>query len=153
MTAALVWALFRPRTLSARPNSGSFPSMTPPSGTSRGHGREQSATAACSPPSTELQSQLGHAFRDPALLTRALTHSSANSAESNERLEFLGDRVLGLIAAEKLHALYPADAEGALALKFNALARQDACAQAAERAGLAGQIILAQSEIASGGRR
>jgi ribonuclease-3 len=81
---------------------------------------------------------LGHVFHDPALLTRALTHSSANSAESNERLEFLGDRVLGLIAAEKLHALYPADAEGALALKFNALARQDACAQAADAAVLAG---------------
>ena len=87
------------------------------------------------------------------MLTRALTHSSANSAESNERLEFLGDRVLGLIAAEKLHALYPSDAEGALALKFNALARQDACAQAAEAAGLADHIILAQSEIMSGGRR
>ena len=61
--------------------------------------------------------------------------------------------MLGLIAAEKLHALYPGDAEGALALKFNALARQDACAQAAEGAGLADHIILAQSEIMSGGRR
>ncbi len=86
-------------------------------------------------------------------MTRALTHSSANAAVSNERLEFLGDRVLGLIAAEKLHALYPADAEGALALKFNALARQEACAKAAEAAGLADHIILANSEIASGGRR
>ena len=47
------------------------------------------------------------------MLNRALTHSSANAALSNERLEFFGDRVLGLIAAEKLHALYPADAEGA----------------------------------------
>jgi ribonuclease-3 len=87
------------------------------------------------------------------LLERALTHSSANSSESNERLEFLGDRVLGLIAAEKLHALYPDDAEGGLALKFNALAREEACAKAAEAAGLADHIILAQSEIANGGRR
>jgi ribonuclease-3 len=102
---------------------------------------------------SELEARLGHVFKNPALIERALTHSSANSVESNERLEFLGDRVLGLIAAEKLHALYPDDAEGALALKFNALARQEACVLAAEAAGLADHIILAQSEIASGGRR
>jgi ribonuclease-3 len=102
---------------------------------------------------SDLESRLGHVFRDGALLARALTHSSANSAASNERLEFLGDRVLGLIAAEKLHSLYPGDAEGALALKFNALARQEACAKAAEAACLADHIILAQSEISSGGRR
>ena len=71
---------------------------------------------------------------------------------SNERLEFLGDRVLGLIVAEKLHALYPADAEGALALKFNALARGAACARAASDAGIAEHIILASSEKSSGGR-
>jgi ribonuclease-3 len=102
---------------------------------------------------SDLETRLGHAFRDPALLERALTHSSANAQKSNERLEFLGDRVLGLIAAEKLHALYPDDAEGGLALKFNALARQEACAGAAEAAGLADYMILAQSEISSGGRR
>jgi ribonuclease-3 len=87
------------------------------------------------------------------LLKRALTHSSANAAASNERLEFLGDRVLGLIAAEKLHALYPGDPEGALALKYNALVRQETCARAAEAAGLADQLILASSESSSGGRR
>jgi len=61
--------------------------------------------------------------------------------------------VLGLIVAAKLHALYPGDAEGALALKFNALVRQDACAKAAEAVGLGDHIILASSEIGSGGRR
>ena len=71
---------------------------------------------------------------------------------SNERLEFLGDRVLGLIVAEKLHALYPDDPEGALALKFNALARGAACARAATEAGLAEHVILANSEKAGGGR-
>src|SRR4029077_752324 len=84
---------------------------------------------------------------------RALTHSSANAQASNERLEFLGDRVLGLIAAEKLHSLYPDDAEGALALKFNALVRQETCAKAAEAAGLSDQLILAASESISGGCR
>jgi ribonuclease-3 len=109
--------------------------------------------AGCSPSSTDLEARLGHVFKDRDLLKRALTHSSANATASNERLEFLGDRVLGLIAAEKLHALYPGDAEGALALKFNALVRQETCARAAEAAGLADQLILANSESSSGGRR
>lgn len=119
----------------------------------RGRGREQSDIVGSSRASTELEHRLGHHFDDPDLLTRALTHASADARCSNERLEFLGDRVLGLVAAEKLHALYPGDAEGALALKFNALARQDACAKAAEAAGLADHLILANSEVASGGRR
>jgi ribonuclease III len=86
-------------------------------------------------------------------LTRALTHSSANAAVSNERLEFLGDRVLGLVIAEDLHKRFPADAEGALALKLNALVREEACARAAEAAGLADHLILARSEQTSGGRK
>jgi ribonuclease III len=100
-----------------------------------------------------LEALLGHVFADKALLIRALTHASANTHVSNERLEFLGDRVLGLIVAEKLHALYPADNEGALALKFNALARRETCAASAEAAGLAEHIILANAEAGSGGRR
>ena len=86
------------------------------------------------------------------MLERALTHSSASSIRSNERLEFLGDRVLGLVVAQMLHHLYPDDAEGALALKFNALARREACAKAAEAAGLSPYLILASSEAGSGGR-
>jgi len=100
-----------------------------------------------------LEASLGHTFRDPALLKRALTHASASAKISNERLEFLGDRVLGLVIAEKLHDLYPDAPEGALALKFNALARGEACAAAADNAGLADHVILAASEAASGGRR
>ena len=102
---------------------------------------------------TDLEQSLGHVFRDPALLRRALTHASANARASNERLEFLGDRVLGLVVAERLHALYPDDAEGALALKYNALARGAACAAAAEAAGLGEHVILASAEAGSGGRR
>lgn len=82
-----------------------------------------------------------------------MTHASADSVASNERLEFLGDRVLGLIVAERLHSLYPNDAEGGLALKFNALVRGEACAAAAEAAGVAEHLILARSESGSGGRR
>ncbi len=105
------------------------------------------------PAPEELEARLGHVFRDKALLQRALTHSSADSIVSNERLEFLGDRVLGLVIAEKLHASYPDDPEGALALKFNALARREACVAAAEAAGIPPHLILAASEAGSGGRR
>lgn len=86
------------------------------------------------------------------MLQRALTHASADGAASNERLEFLGDRVLALVAAERLHAQYPGDAEGLLALKFNALVRGETCAAAAEAAGIAEHLILARSESGSGGR-
>jgi ribonuclease-3 len=117
-----------------------------------GSGPEPSVTAASSPLSTDLEARLGHEFKDKKLLKRALTHASANGAASNERLEFLGDRVLGLVAAEKLHEIYPRDDEGALALKFNHLVRAEACAAAAEAAGIADHIILARSESGSGGR-
>jgi len=100
-----------------------------------------------------LEDRLGHRFADQGLLKRALTHSSASAIVSNERLEFLGDRVLGLVIAEDLHKRYPDDAEGALALKLNALVREEACARAADAAGLGHSLILAKSESLSGGRR
>jgi ribonuclease-3 len=100
-----------------------------------------------------LEESLGHQFRDPDLIKRALTHASADARISNERLEFLGDRVLGLVIAEELHARFPDDTEGALALKLNALVRKEACAAAAESAGLADHLILAGSEEGSGGRK
>lgn len=100
-----------------------------------------------------MEERLGHLFTDKKLLTRALTHASASGPGSNERLEFLGDRVLGLIAAERLHELYPKDDEGDLALKFNHLVRAEACAAAAAEAGIADYLILAKSESGSGGRR
>ena len=100
-----------------------------------------------------LEENLGHVFADRKLLERALTHASANSQVSNERLEFLGDRVLGLIVAEMLFSAYPDDSEGLLALKYNALVRGEACAAAAEAAGLAKYLRLAAAEAASGGRK
>ena len=99
-----------------------------------------------------LEDRLGYSFRDKSLLERALTHASASGA-SNERLEFVGDRVLGLVVAARLYGLYPGDAEGVLALKLNALVRKEACANAAEAAGLPEYLILAGSEASSGGRK
>lgn len=102
---------------------------------------------------TDVEERLGHTFNDKDLLLRALTHASANGSASNERLEFLGDRVLALVAAAKLFSEYPSDPEGVLSLKFNALARGEACAAAAQAAGIADHLILARSESGSGGRR
>jgi ribonuclease-3 len=99
-----------------------------------------------------LEMRLGHVFRDSNLLERALTHASAG-AKSNERLEFLGDRILGLVISERLYGAYPDDSEGKLALKLNALVRKEACAAAAEAAGLPEHLILANSEASSGGRQ
>ncbi len=89
-----------------------------------------------------LEEKLGHRFADPGLLKRALTHASAASTLSNERLEFLGDRVLGLVVAETLHARYPEESEGKLTVKLHALVRAEACARVAEMVGLPAYVHL-----------
>lgn len=66
---------------------------------------------------------------------------------SNERLEFLGDRVLGLVVAERLFENYPITDEGGLAVRLNALVRREACAQAAEAAELGPYISMANSDL------
>ena len=85
---------------------------------------------------SSLEEKLGHHFSDRALLERALTHASATASGSNERLEFLGDRVLGLVVAETLHSRHPEESEGALTIRFHALVRAEACARVAEAMGL-----------------
>ena len=91
-------------------------------------------------------------FKDPSLLERALTHASAGG-DDNERLEFLGDRVLGFLIAEILVKKFPKESEGTLALKLNALVRMEACARVAEQAGVDKALIMAPSEDRAGGRR
>lgn len=105
----------------------------------------------------KLAEVLGHQFSRPALLTEALTHRSvlsAKAAEQNsyERLEFLGDRVLGLIIANLLFAHYPDESEGQLARRFNALVQGETLATVAESIGLGPYLILAPSEEQAGGR-
>jgi ribonuclease-3 len=99
-----------------------------------------------------LEQRLGHHFSDPDLLALALSHSSAGTAGDNERLEFLGDRVLGVVVAEKLYADFPNDDEGGLAVRLNAMVRRDACAKVARQVELARHILMASSESSSGGR-
>jgi ribonuclease-3 len=99
-----------------------------------------------------LQDKLGHRFGDPALLERALIHASADAARSNERLEFLGDRVLGLVVADKVHALHPHEDEGALTRRVHALVRWEACARVAEDIGLWDDLVLTRAEQANSSR-
>lgn len=91
-------------------------------------------------------------FKDPTLLERALTHASAGG-DDNERLEFLGDRVLGFLIAEMLIKKFPTENEGTLALKLNTLVRMETCARVAEQAGVDKALIMAPSEDRAGGRR
>ena len=95
---------------------------------------------------------LGVSFRAPELLSEALTHRSVGGAASNERLEFLGDRVLGLVVAERLMAARRDEDEGALARRFAALVSAPALAGVAERIGLGDRLEMSASEAANGGR-
>ncbi len=102
-----------------------------------------------------LQDSLGHRFADPRLLRRAVTHASMSGPgrEDNQRLEFLGDRVLGLVMAEALLAHDRGATEGQLAPRFNALVRKEACADVAREVGIGDALKLGRSEQLSGGRR
>ncbi len=102
-------------------------------------------------PLDALQAALGHRFDDPARLTEALTHASADARRSNERLEFLGDRVLGLVVAEELIRRFPQSEEGELAVRLNALVRKETCARVALETGINAHIILAPGERQAGG--
>ena len=96
---------------------------------------------------TPLSEKLGYQFQDEALLKRALTHAGADSARSNERLEFLGDRVLGLVIAEELFRRHPNHQEGLLAPRLSQLVRREVCGMANGRGGY---LVLGAAEQAGG---
>ncbi|TFL17468.1 ribonuclease III [Jannaschia formosa] len=102
-----------------------------------------------------FQQRIGHVFADPELLIRAMTHSSLGSATrpDNQRLEFLGDRVLGLVMAEALMSEDRTATEGQLAPRFNALVRKETCADIARQIDLGAVLKLGKSEQVTGGRR
>jgi ribonuclease III len=99
--------------------------------------------------------RLGHVFADPELLIRALTHASLSSdtRPDNQRLEFLGDRVLGLVMAEAVLEQDKSAPEGRLAPRFNALVRKETCADVARQIDLGVVLKLGKSEMKTGGRR
>ena len=94
----------------------------------------------------------GHAFKDAGLLKQALTHRSAG-APHNERLEFLGDALVGLIVADALYTRWPKADEGALTRARSELVRESSLAAIARGMDLGGALILGPGEMKSGGHR
>ena len=120
------------------------------------HRNRDPLSADKKPQIQELEALLGYTFEDKSLLKEALTHSSARieqGGRDNERLEFLGDRVLGLSIAAFLFARFPAAREVELARHFNSLVCKGTCAEIARRLQLGPHIIMAASEARSGGRK
>lgn len=99
--------------------------------------------------------RVNYTFKDPSLLRLALTHASARSrsdASDNERLEFLGDRVLGLAVADLLLTRFASAPEGELARRYNRLVRAETCAAIAREWGLGALMVMSGAEAESGGR-
>ena len=104
-----------------------------------------------------LQERIGYRFKNMMVLHEALTHASAAHGQKGianyERLEFLGDRILGLAMAEYLFQAFPDAPEGELARRFNGLVRKETCAEVADELELGPYIKLGDSEALAGGRR
>ena len=106
-----------------------------------------------------LEAQLDYRFKDISLAERALTHlsatstaSAANRLDSYQRLEFLGDRVLGLVVADMLYAAHTEAGEGELSIRLAALVRREACAEVAAQWGVGPHLRLGVGEAQAGGR-
>ena len=102
-----------------------------------------------------LENRIGYSFQDVSLLVEAMTHSSYGDGQrvtnDNERLEFLGDRILGLLTADALYH-QSIEAEGTLARRLNALVRKETCAKIARQIGLGDALLMSSAEDRQGGR-
>lgn len=90
---------------------------------------------------TNLEKKLEIKFKNTDLLIKALTHKSFNSKDNNEKIEFLGDRVLGLVIAKKLLEIYPDEKEGILDKKFASLVNKKTCLEIAKKIELEKYIL------------
>lgn len=105
-----------------------------------------------------LEDSLGYAFDDPSILARALTHTSFRAEQpdveaDNQRLEYLGDAVVGFVVADALFRRYPEVDEGQLSKWRSRLVRRSALVEVAGRIGLSGHLRLGEAEERTGGRR
>ncbi len=103
-----------------------------------------------------LEERLGYRFKDTALLEQALTHKSfvtGRKHASNQRLEFLGDRILGLVVAEMLFQTFPGNLEGELSQRHTALVRNETCVEVALLLDLGSHLRLGAGEKNAGGER
>ncbi|MHA6289631.1 ribonuclease III [Maricaulis sp. CAU 1757] len=105
----------------------------------------------------QLEARIGYTFKDRSLIERAMTHASFGDGKADvrsyERLEFLGDRVLGLMTAEALFRVYDKAKEGGLAPRLNTLVCKETCAEVAEEVKLGEALRMGKSEDKGGGRR
>ncbi len=99
-----------------------------------------------------IEALTGHRPADPALFIEALTHGSHGDRADYQRLEFLGDRVLGLIIADALYHRFPRESEGALAARLNGLVSRASCAEVARAIGIAPHMRLGKQARDDGGR-
>jgi ribonuclease-3 len=134
--------------------------VTRPNSSHTGKRRRNRARADAAPSLTKEQraaceEAIGYRFKDANLLDRAMTHRSAAHGKaiewSNERLEFLGDRVLALAMVETLLERFPGMREGDLAPRFNALVSRETCAVIGADLGLGRFLIVDRAERSSGG--
>jgi len=106
-----------------------------------------------------LETRIGHRFRDGEMLARALTHLSSPAAggqargQSYQRLEFLGDRVLGVVVAHMLYQAYPQASEGELSMRLAKLVRRETCAAVAQEWDVGPHVVMGQGEARAGGRK
>lgn len=111
------------------------------------------ANRKATPDYRSLEESIGHSFANLDLLTQALTHVSAALAQRNktyQRLEFLGDRVLGLVVSEMLYLSFPEAEEGELSRRLAALVRKESCAEVAQAWGVEAFVKVGESERQSG---
>ncbi len=92
-----------------------------------------------------LEKKIDYKFKDITLLVKSLTHKSFNSNHNNEKIEFLGDRVLGLVIAKKLLEIYPSEKEGILDKKFASLVNKKTCLEIANNINLNKYILTLNS--------
>lgn len=100
----------------------------------------------------DIETRIGYTFKDKELLKLALTHPSISGKGNNQRLEFLGDSVLGLLVTELLYHMYPNENEGELSRRLSALVRGEALVRVANQLQLGDALSMAGGEVSTGGR-
>ena len=95
---------------------------------------------------TQLEKKINFKFKNKSLLIKSLTHKSFDKNNNNEKLEFLGDRVLGLVIAKKLLEIYPEEKEGVLDKKYASLVNKNTCLQIAKNLDLQNFILIFNSK-------
>jgi len=111
-------------------------------------------TKRAKPDFSDLEARLGYRFRNPDVAQLALTHLSAQAeGRSYQRLEFLGDRVLGVAVAEELYHAFPKASEGELSIRLAKLVRRETCAEIAAHWDVGPHVVLGPGEARGGGRK